>query len=148
MRRVLAALDFSAVTGAVVEQAASLAGAFQAELTLVHVAAPDPAFVSYEAGPQTVRDARAQELRNEHREIQALAKDLRGRGLRAKALLVQGPTVETILREARELGADAIVMGSHGHGALFNALVGGVAQGVLRDAPCPVVVIRAPVGAS
>lgn len=143
MQRVLAALDFSTVTRAVVAQAASLAEAYGAELTLMHAAAPDPAFVGYDVGPQTVRDARARTLRTEHREIQALADELRGRGLRAKALLVQGAAVETILREARDLGADAIVIGSHGHGALFNLLVGSVAQGVLRDAPCPVVVIRA-----
>lgn len=144
MRRVLAALDLSVGTGAVVEQAASLAGAFEAELVLIHVAAPDPIFVSYDAGPQTVRDARAWQIRKEHREIQGIAGELRGRGLRAKALLVQGPTVETILREARDLAAGAIVIGSHGHGAMFDALVGSVAQGVLRHAPCPVVVVPTP----
>jgi nucleotide-binding universal stress UspA family protein len=144
MQRILAALDFSPVTRAVVEQAASLARAYGAELTLIHAAAPEPAFVGYDVGPQTVRDARARALRTEHREIQELADELRGRGLRAKALLVQGPAIETILRESRELGADALVIGSHGHGALYDLLVGSVAKGVLRDAPCPVVVVRAP----
>lgn len=143
MRRILAALDFSAVTRAVVEQAASLAGAYGAELTLLHVAAPDPAFVGYDVGPQTVRDARARELRTEHRGLQDLAEELRGRGLRAQARLVQGPAVETLLREARELGAEAIVLGSHGHGAVYDVLVGSVARGVLRQAPCPVLVVPA-----
>jgi nucleotide-binding universal stress UspA family protein len=143
MRQILAALDFSAVTRAVVEQAASLAGAYGAELTLLHVAAPDPAFVGYDVGPQTVRDARARELRTEHRGLQDLADELRARGLRAKALLVQGPAVETLVREARELGAEAIVLGSHGHGRVYDVLVGSVAHGVLRQAPCPVLVVPA-----
>lgn len=143
MRQILAALDFSAVTRAVVEQAASLAGAYGAELTLLHVAAPDPAFIGYDVGPQTVRDARARELRTEHRGLQDLADELRARGLRAKALLVQGPAVETLLREARELGAETIVLGSHGHGRVYDVLVGSVAHGVLRQAPCPVLVVPA-----
>jgi nucleotide-binding universal stress UspA family protein len=37
--------------------------------------------------------------------------------------------------------ADFIVMGSHGHGALYNLLIGGTASGVIQKAPCPVVIV-------
>jgi nucleotide-binding universal stress UspA family protein len=134
MRRILAALDFSTLTAAVVEHAAALARAFDAELALIHVAAPDPDFVGFEVGPQTVRDARAHDLRDAHREIQTLAEGLRGRGVREKALLT----------EARAFGAETVVIGSHGHGALYDALAGSVCQAVLRGAPCPVLVVPAP----
>lgn len=143
MKRLLAALDFSPVSRSVVDRAAALAQAFAAELTLVHVAAPDPAFVGYETGPQTVRDARASELRSEHRDLQNAAEDLRARGIGARALLLQGATVEMLLREAREIGAEMIVIGSHGHGALHRALLGSVSEGVVRGARCPVLVVPA-----
>ena len=143
MRQILAAVDFSPVTKAVVEQAASLAEAFSAELTLVHVAAPDPDFVGYAAGPQTVRDDRAREIRDEHRNLQAIADDLRDRAISARALLIQGSTVEKILAEGARLRADAIVIGSHGHGALYRALLGSVTEGVVRAAQCPVLVVPA-----
>jgi nucleotide-binding universal stress UspA family protein len=144
VRKILAAIDFSPVSEAVVEQAESLARAFSAELTLLHVAAPDPDFVGYEAGPQTVRDARAEELHTEHRELQATAESLRQREVPCHALLIQGPTVEKILEEAQRIGADAIVLGSRGHGALYRALLGSVSEGVLRDARCPVLFVPAP----
>jgi len=143
MRQILAAVDFSPISKAVVEQAASLAEAFSAELTLVHVAAPDPAFVGYEAGPQTVRDDRAREIREEHRNLQALAEDLRDRAISARALLIQGPAVEKILAEATRLRADLIVIGSHGHGPLYRVLLGSVSEGVVRASRCPVLVVPA-----
>lgn len=49
--------------------------------------------------------------------------------------------MERLLAEQGRLAADAIVLGSHGHGALYDLLVGSVAEGVLRRAPCPVVVV-------
>ena len=111
MQRILVAVDFSETSQAVVELAAALASGLRAELTLLHVAAPEPDFVGYEPGPQTERDARAREFRSEHRQIQALADALRERGLPAKALLLQGPTVETLVAEARRTQAGLIVMG-------------------------------------
>lgn len=143
MRKLLAAVDFSDVTDQVVEQAAALAEAFSAELTLLHVAAPDPDFVGYEAGPDTVRDTRAGELRGEHRKLQEIADSLRERSIPTKALLIQGPTIEKILDEAEKTGAGTIVIGSHGHGALHRVLLGSVSEGVVRGAACPVHVVPA-----
>lgn len=147
VRKVLAAVDFSPVSRLVVEQAALLAEAFSAELTLIHVAAPDPGFVGYEAGPQHVRDARAKDLRTEHREIQELADGLRERSIQARALMIQGPTVEKIIAEAQNLEVGVIVIGSHGHGALHRVLLGSVSEGVVRAARCPVLVVPAVTGA-
>jgi nucleotide-binding universal stress UspA family protein len=144
VQRILVAVDFSEGSQAGLELAASLAAGLGAELTLVHVAAPDPDFVSYESGPQTVRDARARQLRSEHRRLQELADALRERGLSAKALLVQGPTVETLVAEVGRERADLLVIGSHGRGALARALHGSVSAGMLRAGCCPVLFVPAP----
>jgi nucleotide-binding universal stress UspA family protein len=143
MSLILAALDFSSVTDSVVHHAAALAEAFSTELVLAHVAAPEPDFVGYEAGPQAVRDKRAHELRDEHRRLHDLAEAARTRGLEARALLLQGPTVATLLAEAKRLPATTIVIGSHGHGALHRMLLGSVSEGVVREAPCPILVVPA-----
>jgi nucleotide-binding universal stress UspA family protein len=61
--------------------------------------------------------------------------------LDATALLVQGPTVETILEEATRLNADLIILGSHGRGAAIQLLVGSVSGGVLQKSKCPVLIV-------
>lgn len=56
----------------------------------------------------------------------------------------QGNPPEVILHLARELSADLIVMGSHGRTGLARALLGSVAEAVVRAATCPVLTIRMP----
>ncbi len=141
---ILAAVDFSESTKLVVEEAATLAEALGSRLVVVHVAAPNPDFVGYEAGPPSVRDARAHELRMERSELRSIADSLQARGLSAESMLVQGPTIEKILEEADRLGAQRIVVGTHGRGTFSRALLGSVSQGVVRGATCPVVVVPAP----
>lgn len=143
MRSILVPIDFSEVTERVVERAAALATAFSSKLCLLHVAAPDPAFVGWEPGPDIVRHERATGLRDEHRRIQEMAESLRSAGIDAQALLIQGPTIETILDRATKLDADVIVVGSHGHGALYRALLGSVSEGILRRSACPVLIVPA-----
>ena len=87
------------------------------------------------------REQVAQELREEHRTIQALADELRERDVETTALLIQGPTVEAILQEAEKLSADLIVLGSHGHGAIYRSLLGSVSEGVLHRARVPVAIV-------
>jgi len=141
MKHILVPVDFSPVTMSVFDQAEAVARCFDARLWLIHVAAPDPDFVGLDVGPQHVRDWRAAQLREEHRDIQTMALELEKRGIDVTPMLVQGPTVETILAEADKLDVDMIIMGSHGHGALYSMLVGTVSEGVLHKAKCPVLIV-------
>ena len=135
--KLLVAVDLSESTSIVVREAAKIAG----EVWVLHVAEPDPEFVGYEVGPQVVRDSVAAEMRAEHREIEKLAVSLSHDDVSATPLLVQGPSAETILKKAAELGVDLIVIGSHGHGAMYQLLVGSVSEEVLHHAQCPVLIV-------
>lgn len=143
MKNILVPVDLSPITPRTVQQAEVLARALGAKLWLVHVAAPDPDFVGFDAGPSYVRDHRAEELKKEHAAIQELAAVLRTKGVEAEGLLVQGPTSATIIDEVARLGADLIVMGSHGHGALYKTFMGSVSQQVLGDSSVPVMIVPA-----
>ncbi len=140
---VLACVDLSPVTEGVVSAATRLAGALGAELTLLHVGAPEPEFVGYDVGPDTVRDAVAQSLRREHRELEDWRQHALERGVEVRALMVQGPTAEKLLSQAEGLGADYLVLGSHGHSALYDLIAGSIAQAVLKEATIPVLVVPA-----
>jgi nucleotide-binding universal stress UspA family protein len=54
-----------------------------------------------------------------------------------------GGSATEIAKAAKEWPADLIVIGSHGRSGVKRALLGSVAEGVMRHAPCPVLVVRA-----
>ena len=138
----LVALDFSSVSEDQLEIVGQLASPNR-EIYLLHVAEPNPDFIGFEAGPEEVRDQVAKEFHQEHEQIQSMAGQLREAGHEVNALLVQGPTIETILKEAEKVGAEVIVVGSHGRGKLFDLVVGSVSAGVIRKSPVPVLVVPA-----
>src|ERR1700681_3472208 len=137
MKNILVPVDFSDVTTQVVETARRFAAAFQSRLVLLNVAEPEPDFVGFEAGPPAVRVATAHDYKVGHQRLDDLKTRLVTSGCDVTALHIQGPIVEKILHEAGEQQAELIVMGSHGHGAFYDLLVGSVTQGVIKDARCP-----------
>ena len=54
--------------------------------------------------------------------------------------------MEEVLQTATEIAADLIVMGSHGHGSVYNLLVGSVTEGILKAGQRPVLLVPAPAG--
>jgi len=136
----LVALDFSAVADDQLDIVSRLASPNR-QVYLLHVAEPDPSFVGYEAGPDEVRHDVAVEFKREHEQLHAMADRLREQGHEVNALMVQGPTIQTILEQAEKLGAEVIVVGSHGRGKLFDLVVGSVSAGVIRKSSVPVLVV-------
>jgi nucleotide-binding universal stress UspA family protein len=143
MKTILVPVDFSDVTKAVIATARKFAAAFESRVVLLHVAEPEPDFVGFEAGPPTVRVAVARDFKLERQQLDALKAECASSGGEVTALHIQGPIVDKILHEAGEQQADLIVIGSHGHGAFYDLLVGSVTQGVIKEARCPVVVVPA-----
>jgi nucleotide-binding universal stress UspA family protein len=65
-------------------------------------------------------------------------------GVEVGSLLRQGPAWNEINSAAKELNADLIVMGTHGRHGFARALLGSVAEKVVRTAPCPVITVQTP----
>lgn len=72
------------------------------------------------------------------------AADLRGQGFNVTTRVVEGRAVAEVVRAAEDWGADLIAMGSHGRRGFQRLLLGSVAEGVLRRAPCSVEIVRTP----
>ena len=139
--KVLAALDLDRTTPDVLRETRLWTRRLGAELFLIHVAEPDPDFIGYGAGPESVRLAVAHKFTRAHQRIEALSVELRKEGLDATALLLQGATAETILREADRLSADVVLMGTRARGAVRELFVGSVSKEVLRRSTRPVLLI-------
>ncbi|NNF66120.1 MAG: universal stress protein [Gammaproteobacteria bacterium] len=141
--KLMVAVDFSDPTDKILRVTKQLAKNLDAFVWVVHAAEPDPDFVGYDAGPEVVRGQVAKELRDEHRQLQKYADELREAGVDAKAMLVRGPTVKALLEMAGKQGADMIIVGSHGRGMVADILLGSVSQGLIKSARCPVTVVPA-----
>ena len=141
MKKILVSVDFSDITNEIINRAVYLARQFDSELWLIHVAPPNPDYLGFKSLNKNDRHQVAEGLCTEHKLLQDQAHDLRKDGINASALLVQGPTAETILEEAAKLDADLIVLACHGHGAIYKALLGSVSEGVLRGANCPLLIV-------
>ena len=139
MKTILVPVDFSNTTPALIETVKKFTAAFGSRVVLLFVSEPEPDFVGFEPGPMAVRQTVARDLKAEHQKVDDLKASC---GLPdVLALHIQGPAIEKILSTATEQKADLIVMGSHGHGALYELLVGSVTAGVLKEAKCPVLVV-------
>jgi len=139
--KLLVAIDFSPITQKVFDFVTNLSQKVKFSVWIVHVVQPDPDFVGYEVGPQTERDFVAKKFNEKHKNLQAKAREFRDKGLEVTPLLLQGPTVETILEEADDINADMIVAGSHGHGMMYDLFVGSVSRELLKKSKRPVLIV-------
>jgi nucleotide-binding universal stress UspA family protein len=143
MSEILACVDFSDATEAVVEAAAAQAVDTGQTLHLLHVAAGEPELAGYDKGPVAAhtRDDRADELLDEHHRLRELAGRLETDGVTVVPLLAMGATPQKILEEADRIDASVIFVGSHGHGRLHHLLVGSVTEALLKHSTRPIVVV-------
>jgi len=139
--KLLVAVDLSEATQIIVDKVIELCRKQPTKLWIVHNAEPPPDFVEFKVDPLAARESLAKKFHKEHRQVQEIADRLRDAGLDATALLVHGPTVKTILKEASDLDVDMIVVGAHGKSAMHELLVGSVSKGILHKSCYPVLVI-------
>lgn len=136
---VLVPTDFGEPAQRAVDLAIALAPKFEANVTLLHASwLPVTAAISYGAGLPWPTDAY---LEQAEKELDALASRARERYPKIDAYAVEGEPWEEILRGALQHHADLIVMGTHGRRGLSRALLGSVAERVVRLSPVPVLTI-------
>ncbi len=146
-KKILVPLDGSELAEKVLSHAAEMALCSGAEILLLRV----PVY-SYEGGgmattmPGALPPNLIQETQDVRRQAEAylvhVRKDLEGRELAVSARIEEGNPAETILRVAREEGADLITMCTHGRTGLSRMVFGSVADQVLRGSEIPVLLIR------
>jgi nucleotide-binding universal stress UspA family protein len=78
---------------------------------------------------------------NESAQLSYWRRELENDGLAVDASELYGEPAACSREEAERLDVDFIVVGSHGHGAVYDLFVGSTAAGLLKKAPCPVLII-------
>lgn len=142
MKTFLVPVDLSAVTDKVIEAALTFARAFQGRVALLHVIQPPViAGGEYPLPAEVVEEAVGYNRKNAQAKLVHFQETLRQAGVESGINLAVGLPVQIILEEAVRTGADYVIMGSHGHGKLYDFLVGSTASGVIKKARCGVIVI-------
>ncbi len=141
IENILVAVDFNDTVGELLSYAEGIAEKFGSRIWIVHVAEPDPDYVGYEPGPQYIRDFKAEEFKEEHRNLKSLCDAFVSSEIEVEALLIQGSTVETVLKEAQKLKADLLLVGTHKHSFLHNLLEESVSLELLKNANIPLLAV-------
>lgn len=143
MKTILAAIDFSPASRRVVDEAVRLAQAFHGKIVVVHVVQPPPVATDVAPLVGEVLQLTSEIERASRASLRRLEARLAKRRIAIETRCQLGVPVEAILDWAKKLRADAIVIGSHGHSALYDLVMGGTARAILKRASVPVVVIPA-----
>jgi nucleotide-binding universal stress UspA family protein len=140
MERIVIATDGSPAAHEAVELGLELAAEQGAEPIFVHVV---PRVDVVPASGFGLTSAHVHEVTESDRApLEAAAEVAAQHGIGSRTELLQGSPVDEIVAYADTVDADLIVIGSRGHGAVLNALLGSVSRGVLHEARRPVLIVR------
>lgn len=159
MKHILVATDFSETATAALARGAELAKATGAKLTLIHVIYAEKISETLlgldameyltralnappEQSPYSPTLAAERLRATAHQKLAEAAAAAGGRRVAIKTALAEGRPSDEILAFAAREAVDLIVLGTHGRGAIGKALIGSVADHVIRQAECPVMVVR------
>jgi nucleotide-binding universal stress UspA family protein len=140
---ILVPTDMSPRSEAAFEHAAALADQYGARLLIVHV--EEPPLAAYGEGhfEYAMPSTDQTEVRKEFEQIRPAKPTVR-----YQHFWLRGNPVEQITGLAKEENVDLIVLSSHGRTGLIRLVMGSVAEGVMRHAECPVLVIKTPAAAA
>ncbi len=137
--RILVPTDFSEHSRQAIKYACAIAERFSSELHLLNVVQPMALSTPY-AG--ALPDEVMYPVPAAKKELEEMEDPGFEHAAGIERVVRTGTPFVEIVRYAKEKDIDLIVMGTHGHGVLIHALLGSVAEKVVRKAPCPVLTVR------
>lgn len=142
MKTILVPIDFSPISDQVAEEAGRYGRLTEAKVIFIHIVTR-PILVSAYGIPANVVNSeieKEQEISSKQiKHYESIAQKAGAREV--SSIVVLGPAVESILQQAEIQNADLIILGTHGHGALYHLLLGSTATGIIKKSTCPVLVV-------
>lgn len=143
IKNILCPIDYSVYSEKALKYAIEFAEKYNAKLYLMHVLdiriydITDPELYNVNViDKETINKLR-------ERLHKCISEDTR-KNIEVETIVIEGVPFAEIIKKARECKVDLIVLGTHGRTGLSHAIMGSVAEKVVRKAPCPVLTIRHP----
>jgi len=140
-KNILVPTDLSEGAEAALDYACELAAKLDATIHLINVIGI-PVLGVPELGVALTTTMIDSLIADNQKALDSLAASKRAHARIGQTLLRTGDARDLINQAAKEIGADLIVMGTHGRRGVTRVLMGSVAETVVRSAPCPVLTVR------
>jgi nucleotide-binding universal stress UspA family protein len=141
-QRILCAYDFSPSSMGALEMGRALAEEQRGKVTLLHVLELLSPEEAHTIAHYQVAEYVATRQQDARKQLKAIMPDPAGTWRDPCDRVELGTPSKTILRVAKEMHADLIVLGAQGHGALAHMVLGSTTHTVVRRATCPVLTVR------
>ena len=145
MKTILVPIDFSDVTESVLATALQIGRAFGSRIVLLHgveINLPPVDLIPGLTAPGSEAYPFQPDSGWAEGQMAKAQSRFEAAALEVSSRVVEGEIVSAILHASQE--ADLIVMGSHGHGAIYHLLTGSITHGVLKSAKIPVLIVPRP----
>ena len=140
-KTILVPTDFSEPAQKALDYSVELAEKLGAKVKVIH--AFELPLVGFPDGTMTITAEMATRITvAAQRALDDIVAKYEGRDVELETSLVQGDPREAVAESAKKLGADLIVMGTHGRRGIARALIGSVAESVVRTSSIPVLTLR------
>jgi len=134
VKRILYPTDFSSYSNSAYFHALGLAEAYQASLTVVYVFTPGQCPPGSPESDKAYWRNQLEQIRPAHAKVSV------------SHVLLEGDPASELVRYAADAAMDVIVLGTHGRTGVERLVMGSVAERVVRDATCSVLVVKLPRG--
>ncbi len=142
IKNILVPTDFSETSDKALEWAIEIAKPRNAEIHIIHVLEPIAYPVEWLEGFSGMEALEDTIAANARKALEKLASRVRDAGIPVQTSLVFGYPPEAIMSYVKEHDTSMICMGSHKRSGLEKLIIGSTTEKVVRQAPCPVLVIK------
>jgi nucleotide-binding universal stress UspA family protein len=141
--KILIGVDGSAHSKAAIDYVKTMTWPKGTSFVVLSVSIPMIAYTVVDAGGLTWMQSAEEEMTSQAQDLAArVEQELRDAGCSAEARVMKGDARDALVDMARSMGADLVVVGSHGRSGLAKLVMGSVATHVVTHAPCSVLVVK------
>ena len=141
IKKILCALDLSQHSESVAAYASEFSKKFDAEIVAVYIAPALTQYVGFHVPPSSIENFVREIVTGAEESMQEFV-GKHFAGVNATGTVLHGYAAEEILNHASEIGADMIIMGTHGRKGIDRILFGSVAEKIVKSSTIPVMTVR------
>ena len=141
IQKILCPLDFSDVSQKLLDYSVSFAKTNKAKLVLLHVIDHPHLYDNYQILAITPAEISEKLEKQAQKELSKIVNQIKNK-IKVDMLVRNGKPFIEIIRSAKDIDADLVIIGSHGRSAIAHVLIGSTSEKVARKAPCPVLIFR------